>query len=132
MIGLDTNVVVRFLTQDDAAQAARVNDLFERQLSAHSPGYITLIVLVEVVWVLEACYQQTRSDIESLIHDLLITKQLVIEASDWVYLALKRFASGRADFSDALIAVVAENQGCSSVVTFDKKATSVGMRLLDC
>lgn len=130
MIGLDTNVVVRYLTQDDQAQAEKVNTLFEKKLSLASPGFVSLITLVEVVWVLEACYEQSKTDIEAIVHDLLTTKQIIVESSDLVYLALKRFSAGKGDFSDALIAVVCESNGCEQTVSFDKKAMSVGMQLL--
>jgi len=130
MIGLDTNVLVRYLTQDDQEQANKANKLIEQQLSVHNPGYITLITLVEIVWVLESCYEQSKSEILNILHAVLTTKQLLIEQADIVYLALKRFANGRADFSDALIVMLSENNGCHEVFTFDKKAASVGMELL--
>lgn len=79
---------------------------------------------------MEACYEQSKADVETIVHDLLTTKQLIVDGSDLVYLALKRFTAGRADFSDALISVVTESNGCEKIVTFDKKAVSVGMQLL--
>ncbi len=130
MIGLDTNVLVRYLTQDDKKQAVKANKLIEQKLSEHEPGYITLITLVEVVWVLESCYEQSKNDILKVLHAILTTKQLLVEQADNVYLALKRFSSGNADFSDALIATLSENNGCHVVYTFDKKASSIGMILL--
>ena len=130
MIGLDTNVLVRYLTQDDQEQANKANKLIEQQLSVHKPGYITLVTLVEIVWVLESCYGQSKSEILDVLHAVLTTKQLLIEQADIVYLALKRFINGRADFSDALIATLSDNNGCHVVFTFDKKAASVGMELL--
>ena len=130
MIGLDTNVLVRYLTQDDKAQASRSNKLIESKLSVQTPGYVTLVTLVEVVWVLESCYEQTKSDVLNVIQSLLTTKQLIVESSDVVYLAKKRYEDGNADFSDALIAAVCKSNGCSRVVTFDKKAVNVGMELM--
>jgi predicted nucleic-acid-binding protein len=103
MIGLDTNVLVRYLTQDDAAQSALANQVIEEQLTQRNPGFISSIVLVEVVWVLETCYDQTQSAIEAIVNGLLTTRQLVVDEADLVYLALKRFSGGNADFSDALI-----------------------------
>ncbi|MCC5826669.1 PIN domain-containing protein [Alkalimonas sp.] len=127
MIGLDTNVLVRFLTQDDPIQSAMANKLIEDQLTSRNPGFISSIVLIEIIWVLETCYDQPRKTIEDVVNALLTTKQLVIDEADLVYLATKRFSSGNADFSDALIAVMCEHRGCSSIVSFDKKAQSVGM-----
>lgn len=130
MIGLDTNVLVRYLTQDNAKQAAKTNKLIEKTLTTQNPGSITLITLVEIVWVLESCYEQKKDGILDVIHALLTTRQLRIERADMVYLASKRYTTGQADFSDALITVISENDGCDSIVTFDKKAVSVGMTLL--
>ena len=130
MIGLDTNVIVRYITQDDPKQAAKANKLIETSLSAHNPGYITLVTLVEIVWVLDSCYEQSKDSILNVIHALLTTRQIVVERADSVYIAMKRYGSGKANFSDAVISVVAENDGCDSMVTFDKKAVSVGMVLL--
>ena len=130
MIGLDTNVLIRYLTQDDKKQATRANKLIDNELNSSNPGFITLISLVEIVWVLESCYSQTKKEVIEVLHSLLSTKQLVIEGADMAYLALKRYAVGNADYSDALITVISENQGCSSVVTFDKKGNSIGMKVL--
>jgi len=115
VIGLDTNVVIRYLTQDDARQAAKANKLIEQQLSPKSPGFITVITMVDISWVL---------------YSLLTTKQLVVECADKVYLALRRYGNAKADLSDALIAIIAEQEGCERVVTFDKQAVNVGMELL--
>jgi len=130
MIGLDTNVLIRYLTQDDAKQSKKANKLIEEKLTDSKPGFVTLITLVEIAWVLESCYDQQKDQIIFIIHSLLTTKQLVIESADKVYLATKRYSTGGADFSDALIAVISENSGCDIVMTFDKKAKSVGMELI--
>ncbi len=127
MIGLDTNVLVRYLTQDDPSQSAQANQIIEQQLTSGNPGFLSLIVLIEAVWVLEACYGQGKSAIEAIVNSLLTTRQLMVDESDLVYKALQRFSGGNADFSDALIAVISEDRGCESTLTFDKKARSVGM-----
>lgn len=130
MIGLDTNVLVRYLTQDEPKQAAVANKLIEKKLSPQDPGVITLVTLIELVWVLESCYDQSKSAIDSIIHELLTTRQLLVENPEAVYHALNKFAEGTADFSDALIVAVAEQIGCQSVVSFDKRAQTVGMTLI--
>jgi predicted nucleic-acid-binding protein len=127
MIGLDTNVLVRYLTQDDPNQSEQANKIIEEQLTLRNPGFISSIVLVEVVWVLETCYDQTQNAIEGVVNGLLTTRQLIVDEADLVYRALKRFSCGDADFSDALIAVISENKGCTSILSFDRKAQSVGM-----
>lgn len=130
MIGLDTNVVIRYITQDDPAQAKKATVLIEKGLSQKQPGFITLISLVEITWVLESCYGQSRTNILSVIQALLTTKQLVVENADIAYIALKRCRATQGDFSDALIAAVAEKAGCSKVMTFDRKAKAIGMTLV--
>lgn len=130
MIGLDSNVLVRYLTQDDKKQSAKVNALIENELTAQNPGFITAITLVEVVWVLESCYDQSKEGILNVLHAVLTTRQLVVEKADRVYMAMRRFANGNADFSDALITILSEQEGCSRVLTFDKRAVNVGMELL--
>jgi len=130
VIGLDTNIIIRYLTQDDPEQARAVNALFETILTPQTPGLITLITLVEVVWVLESCYEQPKAAIEAVIHGLLTTRKLQVENAAAVYLALESFSHGTADFSDALIVASARQMGCESIVTFDRKAQSVGMTLL--
>jgi len=91
LIGLDANVLVRYLTQDDKKQSAKVNALIEDELSAQNPGYITAITLVEVVWVLESCYDQSKEAVLDVLHALLTTRQLVVEKADKVYMAMRRF-----------------------------------------
>jgi len=130
MIGLDTNVIIRYLTQDDKAQSNKANKLIENTLTEAQPGFISLICLVEVVWVLESCYEQSKQNILNVVQALLTSRQLLIENAEATYLALKRFSAGKGDFSDALIAVISEQRGCESIKTFDKKATSLGMTLL--
>ena len=130
MTGLDTNVIIRYLTQDDAGQAKKASLLIENKLNVKEPGFITLIVLVELVWVLESCYSQGKEEILNVLQGLLTTRQLVVEKTDMAYLAMKRYTSASADFSDALIMVISEHEGCKRVMTFDKNARSVGMDLL--
>ena len=130
MTGLDTNLVVRYLTQDDATQTSRVNTLFETVLTAQNPGVITLVTLAEVVWVLESCYAQPRTAIAEVIQALLSTRNLLVENASAAFLALRAFSEGSGDFSDALIVVTARQLGCDKVVSFDKNAQSVGMTML--
>lgn len=127
MIGLDTNVVVRYLTQDDPKQSATANRIIEQELTEKNQGYITLISLIEIAWVLESCYEQTKDDLINVLDLLLTIKQISIEKTDLVYLALKRFRTGTTDFSDALITLVCEDAGCKRIISFDKKAVTVGM-----
>jgi len=129
MIGLDTNIVVRYLTHDDPAQttaAIRVID----SLSQDSPGFLSLIVIAELVWVLEGSYRFKKNEIERVLDTLLRSKELVIERAEIVFQALRKFSASRADFADCLIERCGHAADCQSNVTFDQNAASAGMKLL--
>ena len=130
MIGLDTNVVVRYLTHDDPAQtvaAVRVMDA----LSSDSPGFLSLIVITELVWVLEVSYRFKKSEIEQVLEILLRSKELLIERAEIVAQALRKFSASRADFADCLIERSGHAAECEYTVTFDRTAAAVaGMKLL--
>lgn len=130
MIGLDTNVVIRYLMQDEPQQAARASAFIEQHLSRENPGYISLIVLVEIAWVLRSCYGIDREKISRTFRALLEARQIWLERADLVVRALRRYSDTVADFSDALIVEMAGDQGCSETVSFDRKASSLGMRML--
>lgn len=131
MIGLDTNVVVRYLVQDDPTQSAAATRLMERVLSAERPGLITCITLCEIVWVLAECYGADRERIESVIEGLLASRQLVVEDSDVVWNALSDWRASSADFSDALIGRRVLASGGEKTMTFDRAAAKLpGFELL--
>lgn len=130
MIGLDTNVVLRFVVQDDPAQASVARKLFD-SFSDQEPGFIASVVVVELVWVLESRYDANRDEISRVIETLLRSRELVVEQADLVWQALRRFTVGRADFADFLIERCAFAAGCEHTMTFDRNAaTSAGMELL--
>jgi predicted nucleic-acid-binding protein len=129
MIGLDTNIVVRYLTHDDPAQtitAVRVMD----SLSAESPGFLSLIVVAELVWVLEVSYRFKKNEIEQVLRALLQSKELVIERAEIVSQALRKFSASRADFVDCLIERCGHAAECQHTATFDRNAVTAGMKLL--
>lgn len=129
MIGIDTNVLIRYLAQDDAAQAALANDLIDGFTDSR-PGFVTTIVLAETYWVLRHAYQTDREAIARLLQGLLESSELIIERADPVRRALVRVAAG-ADFADALINELGADAGCERTVTFDQKtAKKAGMQLL--
>lgn len=130
MIGLDTNVLIRYLTQDDAIQTELANNLIEKELSSKMPGHITSIALIEVAWVLQRSYEQSKDQIIRVITGILESRQLLVENAEVAYLGLKRYSSGKAGFSDAVIAILSESTGCKMIMTFDKKAETVGIKLL--
>ncbi|MBI1251390.1 MAG: PIN domain-containing protein [Alphaproteobacteria bacterium] len=131
MIGLDTNVIVRFLVQDDPVQSPAATRLMSR-LSRAQPGFISAIVLAEITWVLSRAYKATRTDIAAAVEGLLRSAELIVENADAAYRALGAFQDSRsAEFADALIAQTAALAGATETVTFDQHAASaLGMRLL--
>ena len=129
MIGLDTNVVVRYLTHDDREQSAAAVRLMD-SLSPEAPGFISLIVIAELVWVLEACYHFKKKEIEQVLDTLLRSKELVIEKAEAVAQALRIFSAARADFADCLIERCGATAECRHTFTFDRRAAGAGMRLL--
>jgi predicted nucleic-acid-binding protein len=130
MIGLDTNVLVRYLTHDDPTQTAAAMRMMD-SLSFDSPGFISLIVIAELVWVLAISCRYQKKEIEQVLENLLRTKELVIEHADLVSQALRLFRAGRADFADCLIERSGRAAGCKHTITFDWKAVAgAGMRPL--
>jgi len=131
VIGLDTNVVVRFLVQDDQVQSAIANRFMSR-LGREKPGFISSVVLAEITWVLSRAYKSSREDIARAVEGLLRSAELIVENADAAYRALAIYqASPSAEFADALIAETASLAGAAETVTFDKNAaSSLGMRLL--
>ncbi len=131
MIGLDTNVVIRYLTQDDPKQTPIATRLMEKTLSSDDPGYIPLVVLAEIVWVLVSLYSVDRAGVSEVVGGLLTTEQLRVESAELVWRAKRRYEASKADFSDALIAECAIGAGCKRAVTFDRTAAATsGFELL--
>lgn len=131
MIGLDTNVLVRYIVQDDPQQSPEATALIE-SLSAKAPGFVSVVSVVELVWVLSSCYGSTQSEIYGVLETLLRTKELVVEQADIVWKALWVFRAGKADFADCLIERAAHVAGCSHTLTFDVDvATHGGMQLVN-
>ena len=130
MIGLDANVLVRYIAQDDPEQSPKAVRLIE-SLTAESPGYITVVSIVELVWVLTACYGSTKDEIHEVLETLLRTKELVVAEAAAVWMALRAYRDGKADFPDRLIERLADAAGCAYTATFDRNAAETcGMRLI--
>ena len=129
MIGLDTNILVRYLTRDDAIQAAAAIRLID-SLTSDAPGFLSLVVVTELVWVLEVSYHLEKSEIERVLETLLQTKEMVVEQPEIVWQALRKFGTSRADFADCLIERCGHAAECEYTATFDKNAAAAGMRLL--
>lgn len=123
MIGLDTNILVRYLAQDDPVQSARATRIVERRLTENQPGFISLVAMVETVWVLDRAYGLSPLEIARAIERMLQADTLVVQNEQEVFTAMIALKTGRGSFSDALIAALGEWAGCASTLTFDRKAT---------
>ena len=130
MIALDTNVLVRFLVQDDPLQAQLATKLID-QLTDDAQDFVSREVLIELVWVLERAYHLGRAEIAAALDGLLSATELNIEGSDEVAPALELYRNDGFGFADLMIAAAARRAGASEVVTFDRKAARLpGVRLL--
>jgi predicted nucleic-acid-binding protein len=122
VIGLDTNVLVRFLTLDDARQSPRAAQIIEQQLSADKPGFVSVVVLAELSWVLASRYGQGRAAIVEVMAGLLRLDCLQLEHRREVAAAVAAAAENNADFADALIGAIAADAGCERTLSFDRRA----------
>jgi predicted nucleic-acid-binding protein len=132
VIGLDTNVLVRYVTQDDSRQTPRAVALIERRCTESSPGFINGVVLCELAWVLDQALGYSRTQVTAVLEGLLRARQLRVERAEVVREAVQAYAMGAADFADALIAVTNRQAGCEATFTFDRRASRLpGMREMD-
>lgn len=122
MIGLDTNVLIRYLTQDDPVQSAKATDIFERRLTLKSPGFVSIVAMVETVWVLDRAYGLTTQEIATAVERLLQIEVLTIEDEQEVFTAMVALKQGRGSFADAMVAELGARAGCTRTLTFDHKA----------
>lgn len=129
MIGLDTNVVVRYLVQDDPEQAAVASAVFDDLDEGH-PGFVSLVVLIELHWVLRRAYRIGAAEVLAVVDQLLRARELRVQEADLVRRSWRKAVAG-ADLADALVAELGLAAGCAHTVTFDRRAaTTLGMRQL--
>lgn len=126
MIGLDTSIVVRYLAQDDARQSQIASEIFERTLSEQNPGFVSVVAMTELAWVLERGYGLDGRTIATAIERILATDVLVVENEAEVFTAMTALKDGRGSFADALIGALGRKAGCSRTLTFDRKALRLG------
>ena len=125
MIGLDTNVLVRYLVQDDPAQTRRANALIDRAAAKETAMFVNHVVMCELAWVLGRGYGYPRTALVEVIEKILLGRQFEIEKKDLAWAALANFKASRADFADCLIGVTNALAGCESTLTFDRSAASL-------
>lgn len=131
MIGLDTNVLVRYLTQDDPAQSARATQLIEGRLTQSNPGFVSIVVMVETVWVLDRAYGFRRQEIASAIERILQVDVFEVQYEQEIFTAMVLLRDGRGSFADALTGELSSASGCSYTYSFDRGITQLpNFRLL--
>jgi predicted nucleic-acid-binding protein len=125
VIGLDTNVLVRYIMQDDRNQSPLATSLME-SLTDEEPGFVPLAVVLELAWVLSSAYQLDRLQLVQAFEALLRTREIVLEQAEVTWRAVRAFAGSNADFADCLIERSASAAGCARTMTFDRKAAKNG------
>ena len=126
MIGLDTNVLVRYLAQDDPVQSPKATEIMELRLTEDEPGFVSVVTMVETVWVLSSIYELSDHEIASAVERMLQADTLVIQNEQEVFTAAVALQAGRGSFADALIGALGTWAGCASTLTFDRKASRLG------
>ncbi len=120
MRGLDTNVLVRYLTADNARQLALAEKVIEESRAKAEPLFLSTLVLCELVWVLDRAYRQTKAEILSTLDQVLSMQQIQLEDESLVRSSLEAYRVGQATFADYVIGEVGRRAGCRDSVTFDR------------
>jgi predicted nucleic-acid-binding protein len=130
VIGLDTNILARFILQDDRLQSPKADEVMS-SLTAEDPGWVGIATILELVWVLNSKSRLDRNAIGKALDLLVFQEEIVLEQAEAVRVACQLFKKGNADFADCLIASSARAAGCSRTVTLDRTAArDAGMQLL--
>ena len=120
MIALDTNVLVRFLVEDDPVQTARARGVIQRAIDSKSACFVSDVVMCELLWVLERSYKLRRKEITQVLGQVLRATHLAFSSSERLAHALEAYSKGRGGFADYLIREHARAHGCEAVATFDE------------
>jgi len=121
-LGLDTNVLLRYLTQDDPTQSPKATELIEQHLTKENPGFVNLVCVLEIVWVLGSLYKRSRGETADHIETILAADTLEVQNEQEVYQAVVALRNAAGSFGDALIGALGGWWGCSATLTFDEDA----------
>jgi predicted nucleic-acid-binding protein len=121
MTGLDTNVLMRYLLQDDPKQTRQASQIIDRQLSEQNPGFVNLATILEIVWVLRRLLKRSPSEIATHLEHLLAADSLEVQNEQQVFEAAFALKGGTGEFEDALIGALNAWAGCTHTLTFDRK-----------
>lgn len=122
MIGIDTNVIIRYIVQDDPGQSRIATRVIEENLSPENKGFVSSVVLCEVIWVLKRFYRQPKEQLLLVVKTILETEVFEVEHRDCAWRAYYDFDEGDADFSDYYICQINKSCGAPFTVTFDETA----------
>ena len=125
MKGVDTNVLVRYITRDDPGQERAASRFLESARTRSKPIFVNVIVLCELVWMLRRTYEYSRAEVAAVIGQVLTTEQIVVEGADLAWLALSDFKGSKADFADCLMGRKNLRLGCDATATFDGRLKGV-------
>ena len=125
MIGLDTNVLVRYITADDATQTEQAARFIERCCTPDDPGFVDRVALCELVWVLSGGHGYSRAQVAAVVVGLLASRDIKLEDEESVRGALSMYERAGIDFADALICQVNRVRGCEATATFDRRAAKL-------
>jgi predicted nucleic-acid-binding protein len=121
MKGLDTSILVRYLVQDDPAQSLRASKIVEK-LTAQAPGFVSVVVIAEVAWVLRSRYKAKPLEIADAIERILSIDSLMVQNEQQVYQAVVAVKAGEGTLADALICALGASAGCIRTLTFDDRS----------
>jgi predicted nucleic-acid-binding protein len=125
MLGVDTNVLIRYLTRDDESQYEKARRLIDREVAKGEPVLVSQLVLLETEWVLRSRYALAKEDIVTTFSALLDTADLAIEDEPSVENAVYSWKDSAADFADCLIEALNRRLGCRATTTFDGRALKI-------
>lgn len=129
MIGLDTNVLIRYLVQDDEAQASAAEDVIDT-LTPAVPGFISIVALAEIAWVLRSVYRVPDAEILPIVEGFLSAEEIRVQHPDVVRRAVGTARLESVGFADALIGCLGELEACTTTMTFDRRAAGASTMTL--
>jgi len=127
MRAIDTNVLVRFLVKDEPRQSKVAHELFHRAERSRDRLYVSNLVLLETLWVLESAYEVDRESLLETLNELMLMPVLAFESRELVQTVLMNTQAGKADLCDLLIGHAAQLAGCETTLTFDKQAARLSV-----
>lgn len=136
MIGLDTNILLRFLSDDDIDQRDRARAFLAENCTAGRPGYVNLVVLAELVWVLDRSYNYPTAAVARTVLQLIEAEELIVQQADVVRQACLSYLARPAEaaqvgLADQILHALNRAAGCAATATMDRRfAREPGVQLI--